>query len=94
MAPKTPTWADGLGLSTCECRVGGAHAYHQWHPAGSPPWRHLDDILRNGALFAERWGEWPMRGWIDSFIEGGAVEPHGDGYRRVASGTGVRSVQA
>ncbi|WP_311878036.1 galactosyltransferase-related protein [Microbacterium forte] len=74
--------------------VGGAHAYHQWHPAGSPPWRHLDDILRNGALFAERWGEWPMRGWIDSFIEGGAVEPHGDGYRRVASGTGVRSVQA
>ena len=74
--------------------VGGAHAYHQWHPAGSPPWRHLDDILRNGALFAERWGEWPMRGWIDSFIEGGAVEPHGDGYRRVASGTDLRSVQA
>ncbi|MGN7947139.1 galactosyltransferase-related protein [Microbacterium sp. 22215] len=63
--------------------VGGAHAYHQWHPAGSPPWRHLDDILRNGALFAERWGEWPMGGWIDAFITGGAVEPHGDGYRRV-----------
>ncbi|MEV7608469.1 galactosyltransferase-related protein [Microbacterium sp. NPDC089320] len=63
--------------------VGGAHAYHQWHPAGSPPWRHLDDILRNGALFAERWGEWPMRGWIDSFVEAGAVEPHGEGFRRV-----------
>ena len=64
--------------------VGGAHAYHQWHPAGSPPWRHLDDILRNGALFAERWGEWPMGGWIDAFVEGGAVEAHAGGYRRVA----------
>ncbi|MBT2473556.1 glycosyltransferase family 2 protein [Microbacterium sp. ISL-103] len=71
----------GIGLQW----VGGAHAYHQWHPAGSPPWRHLDDILRNGALFAERWGEWPMGGWIDAFVEGGAVEPHGDGYRRVGN---------
>lgn len=64
--------------------VGGAHAYHQWHPAGSPPWRHLDDILRNGALFAERWGEWPMGGWIDEFVAAGAVEPHGSGYRRTS----------
>lgn len=63
--------------------VGGAHAYHQWHPAGTPPWRHLDDILRNGALFAQRWGEWPMGGWIDGFVDAGAVEPHGDGFRRV-----------
>lgn len=69
----------GIGLQW----VGGAHAYHQWHPAGSPPWRHLDDILRNGAHFAERWDEWPMGGWIDAFIEGGAVEAHGDGYRRI-----------
>ncbi|MFB4354292.1 galactosyltransferase-related protein [Microbacterium sp. LS_15] len=62
--------------------VGGAHAYHQWHPAGTPPWRHLDDILRNGALFAERWGEWPMGGWIDDFVAAGAVEEHAGGYRR------------
>ena len=26
----------------------------------APPVAHLDDILRNGALFAERWGWWPM----------------------------------
>lgn len=69
----------GIGLQW----VGGAHAYHQWHPAGSPPWRHLDDILRNGALFAERWGEWPMGGWIDAFVAGGAVEKVDGGYRRV-----------
>ena len=28
--------------------VGGAAAYHQWHPTSSPPVPHLDDILRNG----------------------------------------------
>lgn len=71
----------GIGLQW----VGGAHAYHQWHPAGSPPWRHLDDILRNGALFAERWGEWPMGGWIDAFVDGGAVEAWQGGYRRVGA---------
>lgn len=53
--------------------VGGAHAYHQHHPTSSPPWRHMDDILRNGARFAERWGEWPMTGWLDAFADAGAV---------------------
>ncbi|TQK20697.1 GT2 family glycosyltransferase [Microbacterium sp. SLBN-154] len=72
--------ASGVGLRW----VGGAHAYHQWHPAGSPPWRHLDDILRNGALFSRTWGEWPMRGWIDAFVAAGAVEEHAGGFRRAA----------
>ena len=53
--------------------VGGAHAYHQYHPTSSPPWQHLDDILRNGRLFAERWGRWPMDGWIAAFAERGAI---------------------
>jgi len=59
--------------------VGGAHAYHQWHPTSSPPWQHLDDILRNGRRFAERWGEWPMGGWLEAFREGGAVRVAEDG---------------
>lgn len=54
--------------------VGGAHAYHQYHPTQSPPWQHLDDILRNGAVFAERWGSWPMEGWLAAFAEAGAIE--------------------
>lgn len=53
--------------------VGGATAYHQWHPTQSPPVRHLDDILRNGAIFARRWGWWPMEGWIDAFAERGLI---------------------
>ena len=69
--------------------VGGAHAFHQWHPAGTPPWRHLDDILRNGALFAEQWGEWPMGGWIDEFVAAGAVEAHDGGYRRTVRAPAV-----
>jgi hypothetical protein len=45
--------------------------------------RHLDDILRNGALFAERWGWWPMQGWLDEFQSMGLVRSDGrGGYRR------------
>ncbi|MET2011213.1 galactosyltransferase-related protein [Microbacterium chocolatum] len=69
----------GVGLTW----VGGAHAYHQWHPSGTPPWRHLDDILRNGRIFADRWGTWPMDGWLAAFASAGAIERDGDGWRRV-----------
>ena len=54
--------------------AGGADAYHQYHPTSAPPWQHLDDILRNGALFARRWGTWPMEGWLDAFAAAGAIE--------------------
>lgn len=53
--------------------VGGAHAFHQWHPVSSPPFEHLDDILRNAAYFRDKWGEWPMQGWLDAFEEAGAI---------------------
>jgi N-acetylglucosaminyl-diphospho-decaprenol L-rhamnosyltransferase len=62
--------------------VGGAHAYHQYHPTSSPPWQHLDDILRNGRIFADRWGFWPMRGWLDAFAAAGAIKPVPDGWAR------------
>jgi hypothetical protein len=63
--------------------VGGAHAYHQYHPTSKPPWQHLDDILRNGRIFAERWGTWPMEGWLDAFAEAGAVRRTADGWTQV-----------
>jgi hypothetical protein len=59
--------------------VGGAAAYHQWHPTSTPPLPHLDDLLRNGRLFAERWGWWPMEGWFDQFAALGLVRPDDDG---------------
>ncbi|NQX13271.1 glycosyltransferase family 2 protein [Microbacteriaceae bacterium VKM Ac-2855] len=62
--------------------VGGAHAHHQWHPTAKPPWQHLDDILRNGARFAERWQVWPMRGWLEAFATAGAVVESDGAWRR------------
>ena len=52
-----------------------------------PPVEHLDDILRNGALFAERWGWWPMEGWLRAFAERGLIRPDGDGWARIELGS-------
>ncbi|KAA9090044.1 glycosyltransferase [Microbacterium radiodurans] len=65
--------------------VGGADAYHQHHPTTSPPWQHLDDILRNGEIFARRWGRWPMDGWIEAFAAAGAIAWTGGTWQRVPS---------
>ena len=54
--------------------VGGADAYHQWHPVSDPPWEHFHDILRNAERFHEIWGFWPMTGWLEKFADEGAVE--------------------
>jgi len=53
--------------------VGGADAFHQYHPVSRPPTEHLDDIVRNATLFHGRWGEWPMSGWLDEFARRGLV---------------------
>ncbi|MGW6486763.1 glycosyltransferase family 2 protein [Streptomyces sp. NPDC055056] len=53
--------------------VGGAPAYHQHHPVSRPPVEHLADILRNGAIFRQRWGRWPMEGWMRDFGRLGLV---------------------
>jgi GT2 family glycosyltransferase len=63
--------------------VGGADAYHQHHPTSSPPVQHVADILRNGALFADRWGEWPMTGWLEGFEQLGLVRRESSGWIRI-----------
>lgn len=60
--------------------VAGAHAYHRWHPVSDPPVEHVDDLLRNGALYAQRWGEWPAPGWFAEFERLGLVRRRGDGW--------------
>ena len=62
--------------------IGGADAYHQHHPVSDPPVEHLDDILRNGARFAARWGWWPMEGWLQAFADRGLIRREGDGWIR------------
>lgn len=69
--------------------VGGAHALHQHHAVSAPPWEHLDDVLRNGALFADTWGYWPMGGWLDAFSRAGAIERVDGGWRRTVDAVGA-----
>ncbi len=58
--------------------VGGAVACHQHHAGHQPPVQHLDDILRNAALFRARWGRWPMEGWLDEFERLGLIDRASD----------------
>ncbi|MEP7178029.1 MAG: galactosyltransferase-related protein [Pseudonocardiales bacterium] len=51
--------------------VGGAWAYHQFHPTTDPPTQHLPDILRNATTFRRTWGWWPMSGWLRDFEQMG-----------------------
>lgn len=60
--------------------VGGARAYHQWHPTTSPPVHHAADIVRNGATFHRRWGWWPMEGWLEALAERGVVRRDEDAW--------------
>ncbi|UMB70886.1 glycosyltransferase family 2 protein [Mycobacterium paraterrae] len=53
--------------------VGGAHAYHQYHPTADPPVQHVDDIIRNAVIFHRRWGWWPMQGWLAGFERAGLI---------------------
>lgn len=62
--------------------VGGAHAFHQWHPVSSPPWEHVEDIVTNATYFHNKWGRWPMEGWLREFAEAGAVEFTGGRWHR------------
>ena len=62
--------------------AGSGRAYHQHHPVEQPPTGHLDDLLRNGAVFHRRWGEWPMGGWLREFERRGLVERRGDAWVR------------
>jgi hypothetical protein len=64
--------ARGVGLTW----VGGAWADHQHHDSAPPPARHRDAILANAQRFHDRWGWWPMEGWLEEIA---ATAPAGSG---------------
>lgn len=49
--------------------IGGADAFHQYHPVERPPVRHLHDIVDNATVFHRQWGFWPMLGWLTAFAD-------------------------
>ncbi|MET0704684.1 MAG: galactosyltransferase-related protein [Mycobacterium sp.] len=59
--------------------VGGAHAFHQFHPVSNPPVEHLHDIVANAIIFHRRWGWWPMQGWLNAFEAQGLITRDLDG---------------
>lgn len=65
--------------------VGGATAYHQHHPSPSPPVHQLGSVVRNAGIFADRWGWWPMEGWLEGFRERGLAGPDEGGRWRVTA---------
>lgn len=67
----------------------GTTVFHQYHESQSPPFHHLEDIVRNARLYHRLHGEWPMRGWLDAFAESEAItfDPEA-GELRLAARTG------
>jgi len=50
-----------------------ALAFHQYHPTYDPPLNHFADIVTNARRFHQRWGVWPMEGWLRAFCERGLL---------------------
>lgn len=53
--------------------VPGAIAYHQWHPASRLDPARTGEIVANARRFHDRWGHWPMHGWLSELAAAGAV---------------------
>jgi hypothetical protein len=66
--------------------VGGATAYHQHHDSIVPPVQHRRAVVRNANVFHDRWGWWPMQGWLDAFAAQGLAERQGADGRWVVTG--------
>lgn len=53
--------------------AGGAECFHQHHPQCQPPVDRLDAVVANARRFRDRWGTWPMGGWLAAFVRLGLV---------------------
>ena len=63
---------------------GGGWVAHQYHSSEDPPVRHLRSIVTNANLFHERWGSYPMGGWLAAFREQGLARFDGGRWQVVA----------
>lgn len=48
-----------------------ATMFHQHHGVSRPPLQHFADIVANSRVFNEKWGRWPMTGWLAAFADQG-----------------------
>lgn len=50
-----------------------AGCLHQHHDTYDPPLDHAADIVINARTFHDKWGTWPMEGWLERFDALGIV---------------------
>jgi N-acetylglucosaminyl-diphospho-decaprenol L-rhamnosyltransferase len=72
--------------------TGDARAYHQYHPTETPPLQHLPDLVRNAAIYARRWGSWPMEGWFRELAANGHVVERDGGWTMTPTGERASSL--
>lgn len=56
-----------------------APVFHQHHGVHKPPLNHFASIIDNARHFHQRWGSWPMEGWLEAFARLGLVDWNPDG---------------
>lgn len=54
--------------------VADAVVLHQHHDSFDPPVQQLRATVANAQRYRDKWGTWPMAGWLKSFAELGLVE--------------------
>lgn len=75
--------------------LGSGHGgFHQHHGVVDPPLQHFDSILANARVFHERWGLWPMSGWLDAFVSKGLICRRQEGLEILRKPTGPEIAEA
>lgn len=53
--------------------VAGATVFHRHHDVFEPPLQQLRATVANAQRFRDKWGWWPMSGWLQAFADGGWI---------------------
>ncbi|HEX4902114.1 MAG TPA: glycosyltransferase [Acidimicrobiales bacterium] len=56
--------------------VGDAVVLHQHHDSFDPPVQQLRATVANAQRYRDKWGTWPMEGWLRGFTELGLLDWH------------------
>ena len=54
--------------------VAGAVVLHQHHDSHEPPVQQLRATVANAQRYRDKWGTWPMAGWLQGFVELGLLD--------------------
>jgi hypothetical protein len=59
----------GIGLAW----IPDGTVYHQWHPPSRLEPARLGELVANARRYRQRWGRWPMAGWLSELHQRGAI---------------------